>query len=353
MYFKRVKASVLHIVFGIAIFCTLGGKQRSFLDHNKNYPVENLDIKLKCYNLKCVCDDGKSLRYSNDRHQIEFTYGGKEILFDGVKIFLARPLCKRLNQRVIASVDFEKILRPLLSPEKMQRCLRAGGCIVIDPGHGGKAEGTKNAQLKLVEKKLTLLSALKLSNALRKLGYTVYLTRNRDVDLSLDQRSQFANRQKAQLFISLHYNSASSKQANGIETFMHSFAFHPSTDRSVVLPTDNVVVNNNRFDMQNTYLGFCLQKALFAHLKMMDRGVRRARFGVLKDVRCPAVLIECGFLSNPNEAKQIATNEYQDKLIAGIVDAIQAYVQAKKESNGLPKVKTRSFLSRCLFKKSQ
>ncbi|MDR2396726.1 MAG: N-acetylmuramoyl-L-alanine amidase [Puniceicoccales bacterium] len=303
----------------------LTNKYSSYRDVYKTEDIENV---LKCYNFRCVYEDGKYFRCFNCTHHIAFIVESKEMIFDGTKLFLTRPVVKnpRQNRFFVAAVDVEKILKPLLEPEKIKKYLPNGGCIVIDAGHGGMAEGAKNSRLNLVEKRLTLNTARALQTALSKLGYRVFLTRDSDVDLSLERRGQWANKLKAQLFVSLHYNAAESVQARGIETFTYTFASHPSTDRTKALVSDGSTEINNRFDVQNTYLAYCIQKSVTIRLGSIDRGVRRARFGVLRHIHCPAVLIECGFLSNDDEAKRIATSIYQEKLVSSIVEGIQRYV---------------------------
>jgi N-acetylmuramoyl-L-alanine amidase len=310
--------------------CLSAGRRptNKYFSYRDVYKTEDVENVLKRYNFRCVYEDGRYFRCFNCTHYIAFIVDSKEMIFDGTKLFLTRPVVKNLRQNrfSIAAVDVEKILKPLLEPEKIKKYLPNGGCIVIDAGHGGVAEGAKNSKLKLVEKRLTLNTSRALQLALNKLGYRVFLTRDSDTDLSLEQRGQWANKLKAQLFVSLHYNAAESTQARGIETFTYTFASHPSTDRTKALVSDGPTETNNRFDVQNTYLAYCIQKSVTLRLGSIDRGARRARFGVLRHINCPAILIECGFLSNDDEARRIATNIYQEKLISGIVEGIQRYV---------------------------
>jgi N-acetylmuramoyl-L-alanine amidase len=310
--------------------CLNAGKRltNKYPNYRDTYKTEDIENVLRHYKFRCVYEDGRYFRCFNCTHHIAFIVDSKEMIFDGTKLFLTRPVVKnpRQNRFSIAAVDVEKILKPLLEPEKVKKYLPNGGCIVIDAGHGGIAEGAKNSRLKLVEKRLTLNTARALQSALGKVGYKVFLTRDSDVDLSLEQRGQLANKLKTQLFVSLHYNAAESTQARGIETFTYTFASHPSTDRTKALISDDSTEINNRFDIQNTYLAYCIQKSVTLRLGSIDRGVRRARFGVLRHINCPAILIECGFLSNDDEARRIVTNAYQEKLVNSIVEGIQRYV---------------------------
>jgi N-acetylmuramoyl-L-alanine amidase len=330
MLFQQWRFCVIFVCIVGLNTCLSAGKRltNKYSNYRDVYKTEDIENVLRRYNFRCVYEDGRYFRCFNCTHHIAFIVDSKEMIFDGTKLFLTRPVVKnpRQNRFSIAAIDVEKILKPLLEPEKIKKYLPNGGCIVIDAGHGGVAEGAKNSKLKLVEKFLTLNTSHALQLALNKLGYRVFLTRDSDTDLSLEQRGQWANKLKAQLFVSLHYNAAESTQARGIETFTYTFASHPSTDRTKTLVSDGPMEINNRFDIQNTYLAYCIQKSVTLRLGSIDRGARRARFGVLRHINCPAILIECGFLSNDDEARRIATNIYQEKLVSGIVEGIQRYV---------------------------
>ena len=295
----------------------------------------DLESFSKQYHLKMVQRaNADEIYLKNEKHTLRFSAKTKEAFVDHTKVFLTCPINistipHRKNRVVsvfsrkhytIAQVDIDKIVLPILFPQKtLSRSVKT---IVIDPGHGGKAEGTQNKQLKIKEKDLTLRTAKLLAEKLKRLGYMVYLTRNQDIDLSLEQRSQFANQKKADLFLSLHYNSAPSAQAQGIETFAYSFYGYPSTDGN---HKNDKIVNIHRFDGANTYLAWQIQRKLCGELRANDRGVRRGRMAVLADLNCPGVLIECGFLSHKAEASKLKTEAYQKSLVNAIANAIQCF----------------------------
>ena len=219
----------------------------------------------------------------------------------------------------IRTADVETILKPLLFPQSFIK--KRAKTIVLDPGHGGKAEGTVQNGLK--EKLLTLKTAQLLAGKLRSMGYTVYLTRTSDVDISLNQRSAFANVKHADLFVSIHYNSAPSEQARGIEVFAFPLAGSPSSDQVVTKEFNPMPIN--AFDGQSSLLGWQVQKEIIRSTGTIDRGVKRKRLAVLRELNCPGILIECGFLSNPEEAKSCNSADYQEKLTRAIADGIRAY----------------------------
>ncbi|MBR1843743.1 MAG: N-acetylmuramoyl-L-alanine amidase [Opitutales bacterium] len=280
--------------------------------------------------------NGQSIILCDGRHRFEFRSGTKEAMFDGIKIFLSFPIetppmpttrLKKLAHQLrlvtpehrIRTADVENILKPLLFPQNFVK--KRAKTIVIDPGHGGKAEGTVQNGLK--EKLLTLKTAQLLAGKLRSMGYVVHLTRTTDADVFLSQRSAFANMKHADLFISIHYNSAPSEQARGIEVFAFPLAGYPSSDQVVTKEFNSMPIN--AFDGQSSILGWQVQKKIIPNTGSIDRGVKRKRLGVLRELNCPGILIECGFLSHPTESKICNSADYQEKLTRAIADGIRAY----------------------------
>lgn len=285
--------------------------------------------------LKYVCK-GTQVQLSNEKHRLVFTVGTKETILDGVKVFLSFPVdlqqasvsgFRKIVHRLqwiapeyrIRTVDAQYVIKPILSSQGLRQKIVKR--IVIDPGHGGKADGTVQNGLK--EKTLTLRTARLLAEKLRRMRYLVELTRTTDIDVSLTQRSYFANVRHADLFVSIHYNSAPSQKACGIETYAYPIEGTPPTHQ--VLPKDQTVADINRFNAQNAQLAWSVQKQIVSILKPVDRGVKRMYLGVLKNLKRPGILIECGFLSNPNEAKACTHSAYQEKLTRAIAEGIRAY----------------------------
>jgi len=217
-------------------------------------------------------------------------------------------------------LDLEKNLIPLLDPKPE---LPTRGVIVLDPGHGGADSGTRSAKGQL-EKEYTLDWALRLEALLKAAGWKVYLTRTSDVQLALADRVTLADKRKASLFLSLHFNAASLPQHAGIETYCVTPTGMPSNVTRGYEDNAALVFPNNEFDAQNLQLAVKLHRALLRATGSNDRGVRRARFlSVLRAQHCPAVLVEGGYLSNPEEADRIATPEYRQLLAEAVAKALQ------------------------------
>jgi N-acetylmuramoyl-L-alanine amidase len=220
-------------------------------------------------------------------------------------------------------LDLKKNLEPLLCeppPFFGTNCV-----IVIDPGHGGINSGTRSILDGRFEKEFTLDWAKRIVPLLETNGWQIFLTRTNDVDVSLSNRVAFAEAHHADLFVSLHFNSAApEKKQNGIETYCLTPAGMPSTLTRGFADIWSENLPNNNFDAQNLQLGVRMHGALLRATGEEDRGVRRARFiGVLRGQKRPAILIEAGYLSNPHEAKLIESSEFRQKLAQAIADALK------------------------------
>lgn len=245
-------------------------------------------------------------------------------LLDGVKVFLDEPLKKVGTDWVFGASDSRIVLESVFGDVSRSRNVDT---VVIDPGHGGSQDGTKNEALGVLEKEMTLDVSLRLSEHLKRAGFKVVLTRYDDRLLGLDDRSKFANGIKADLFVSVHFNAALNKDAQGLETYMLTPAGQPSSSSNAA-GADAVAYPGNRFDLENFELAYRIQDSLLKRLGREDRGVKKARFRVLKALDCPGVLAECGFVSNQNEGLLISTAGYRERVAQALADAIIAYAKS-------------------------
>ncbi len=225
--------------------------------------------------------------------------------------------------------------------------------VVIDAGHGGPDNGMSGVAAggsRVYEKNITLAVALKVAEALRAQGVTVYMTRTRDTLIALSDRGRIANRQQADLFISVHVNAANPRwrdpsSARGFETYFLAEA--KTEDESRVERMENEAVkfetgaNAPRGDplsfiindmAQNEHLreSSDLAREVQRRLKAMhpgtDRGVKQANFAVLRGSFMPAILVEVGFGTNPQEANFLTTGARQTELARAISDATLEYL---------------------------
>ena len=252
--------------------------------------------------------------------------GSKTALLNNAECWLGFAPKLIQGQPHIHTLDVQKNLQPLLLsvPDLPVR----SRTVVLDPGHGGEDPGTKSVLLDRYEKEFTLDWARRLRTLLLAQGWQVFLTRTNDTDLSLANRVKVADDVEADFFISLHFNSASTnvKQA-GLETYCLTPAGMPSNLTRNYPDDVKETFPNNAFDVQNIQLSAQLHRAVLEITKRPDRGLRRARFlGVLRGHHRPAVLIEGGYLSNPQEARLIADSTYRQKLAQGVANALKRLI---------------------------
>jgi N-acetylmuramoyl-L-alanine amidase len=177
--------------------------------------------------------------------------------------------------------------------------------VVIDPGHGGFDLGGISGQ-RVPEKVVALDTALRLEKILRTAGLRTVMTRRTDVFIPLPKRSAIANAQPDAIFVSIHYNSARRSGAHGIETYCEDSAGAPLAAR--------------------------IQRKIVTQVSTENRGVKRAEYYVLRNCNIPAVLVECGFLTNPDEARLAQTPAYRQNVAAQIARGI-----IEQRSYALPK----------------
>lgn len=184
-----------------------------------------------------------------------------------------------------------------------------GVLIVLDPGHGGDDYGTNsNGTPKFYEKFLNLSTAQLVKGLLEQRGYRVEMTRTDDTFITLDDRATVANKLGAKIFVSIHYNSAPSEKAEGLEVF-----YYEDKDSTSRL-TQSKLLARSALDQIVKLTG------------VKSRGVKSGNFAVIRKTEMPAILIEGGFLTNDAEMEKIKTGSYQKLLAQGIARGIIEYL---------------------------
>ncbi len=269
------------------------------------------------------------VRVSQNAFQVRSATGGtfqlavgtRAASWNGIKFHLGFAPAATNGVPFIHSLDAEKNLVPLLQVGRPVP--RGRGVIVLDPGHGGQAVGTKSVLGPFFEKQYTLDWAKRLKPLLEQRGWRVVLTRTEDKGVELPERVLIAEQQQADLFISLHLNSAGAGAA-GLETYCLTPAGMPSTLTRNYSDPVNVALPGNARDAENLHLAMRVHRSLLQNVGMPDRGVQRARFmDVLKTQRRPAILIEGGYLSDRNEARLLASSDYRQKLALAVARALE------------------------------
>lgn len=232
----------------------------------------------------------------------------------------------------------------------------AGPIVVIDPGHGGNQEGASGSG-GLIEKDLALAISKKLKSQLEKeLKATVILTRDRDALVHLSERVTFANAKRPDLFISIHANSMPTEKQRrlnqGIETYFLSAAASGEEARKVAARENAEIGSQPRghagdtlsfilADLQraenhadSSRLAYSVHEALIAETGAQDRGVQQAPFYVLMGLEAPAVLVEVGFVSHPEEGKHLSESEYQSRLARAITAGVKQFLLQLEARDG-------------------
>ncbi|MEM9081583.1 MAG: N-acetylmuramoyl-L-alanine amidase [Verrucomicrobiota bacterium] len=170
--------------------------------------------------------------------------------------------------------------------------------VILDPGHGGRDRGANYGGVR--ESDLNLKTAQKAAWYLKRAGYRVVMTRQSDRYVSLSGRAAIANRYRNAIFVSIHYNASRASSARGGETFYAG-------------------------SKRGKYLAAGIQRGLVGNCRLKNRGVRYGRFTVLHQTNCPAVLVECGFISNSYERSRCKTSSFQDAAARAILSGVQRY----------------------------
>jgi N-acetylmuramoyl-L-alanine amidase len=252
------------------------------------------------------------------------TIGSLEVTWNGIEINLGFAPEFIDGDIFLNELDLQKNLEPLLC-EPPLTFSQTNRIIVIDPGHGGDNHGTKSVLDGRFEKEFTLDWAKRLKPLLEQEGWTVFLTRTNDSYVTNATRVVFATTHHADLFVSLHFNSAAPDQkAAGLETYCFTPTGIPSTVTRGYSDPWSDKLSSNDFDVQNLQLAVKMQGALAHAIGMADRGVRHVRYiEVLRRQKCPAILVEGGYLSNPAEAKLIESADYRQKLAEAFAAALK------------------------------
>ncbi len=214
--------------------------------------------------------------------------------------------------------------------------------IVIDPGHGGNDEGAAAPGSRLKEKDVALKIALVVRDELIQAGFRVIMTRQDDRYVSLQERARLVNSQEADFFLSIHANAAKTRLARGFETFYLSDPVNDAYDPEK-MPDESYLRYEFFYDdhkelgrvlltlmdkassedrAKSIDLAEMIRDAMKAKLHSRDRGVKRARFFVLKKTDIPAVLVEVGFLSNPKDENLLKSLKYQKKIAQAIAQGL-------------------------------
>ncbi len=258
----------------------------------------------------------------DSRTRLETCTNPREIYINGVKQWLAYPLLVQDGDTLISRLDLAKTVEPSLRPTMIGN-LAPFHTVVLDAGHGGQDGGGHSVAGQ--EKAYTLDVIKDLQKSLEAKGLRVVLTRNDDAYLPLESRADLANHAADSVFVSVHFNSSTDASAKGFEVFAMTPCGATSTSDLVATPDQFKQMPGNDFDNASLALATCVHHSLLGHVSDGDRGVKRARFAVLRLTHAPAILIEGGFLSNNVESREINDPVWREKLADAIAIGVRSF----------------------------
>jgi N-acetylmuramoyl-L-alanine amidase len=270
-----------------------------------------------------VDSTGKTVVLNNGRNMLQVTLDSREAIVNGIRNWFCFPVIAHDNKFLVSRIDLAKTIEPQLRPQMIQRSGKVQ-TIVLDPGHGGFDKGAASAFGN--EKTYALDVARQLRPLLQAKGFKVVMTRENDVFIPLEVRARIANATKDSIFVSIHFNATGSNpSATGFEIFSLTPRGAPSTnDDSLALHFVNMQAGSP-MEAQSFELAAAVYHSMLGHISEFDRGIKRARFAVLRHTQIPSVLVEGGFLSETGDSKRINDPIWRKQLAESLCTGIENY----------------------------
>ncbi|MEF3694009.1 MAG: N-acetylmuramoyl-L-alanine amidase [Candidatus Cloacimonadota bacterium] len=307
------KSIVKHEASDHRIFLHIYGEQFIFLQDTPYYTINNANFNM---------------------HYPAINFQGN-LMVPG--LFVKEHLAQRISDKISRSGNNLLVEAPVD---------RSVNTIVLDPGHGGRDPGAVGRTLRTQEKVVVLQVARLLKGMLeRELGVRVLMTRDEDRFVSLGERTRFANENRADLFVSIHANASTNRNANGLETYY--LAIRGTSDSRAVEALENNVVElyeeagaRAQYDAlafilsdlsqtehldNSSMLASLIHQNMVAGTRWNDRGVNQANFFVLRGAFMPAVLCEVGFISNAAEEARLINPQYQNRIARAIFEGVKRF----------------------------
>lgn len=274
--------------------------------------------------------DTNTVVMSDGTNSLSLKLGYRRTDINGTAVWLNAPAEADFRETAkLDRSDVDKVLSPIIRGEPT-RSTNEVFRVFLDPGHGGEDSGAISRINGQLEKDLVLDVAERVGAWLEDAGLQVFYSRTNDVFVTLDDRPILAKKAKADVFVSIHANMAGASKARGAETFALTLAGMDSTATDSRL--DKSSRPGNAYDNDSAILGYAIHSRLPGPRGEADRGFRRARFQVLRQAACPAVLVELGFLSSKAETHSLASGRFREKAAFAIAEGIIDYAErARKE----------------------
>ena len=282
-------------------------------------PVDNVAT---FYKMNRRATASNTIRLEAKGRSIEIRGEGRDIRINGVKYVLCFPTVVKSGRVLISAMDVTKIIEPVMRPQKIKGATEVR-TVILDPGHGGHDSGARGRLG--VEKEAALDVALRAKRLLEARGFRVLLTRSTDVFIPLEKRSEFANRHNNAVFVSIHFNKGRGTGGTGIETYCLAPRGVPSMDEEHLSYSDYKHHPGHARDPENIALATAVHASMVRRINLPDRGIKRARFHVIRATQIPSILVEGGFMNNPVDGRLIATPAYRQRMAESIASGIQMF----------------------------
>ncbi len=267
--------------------------------------------------------ESQTITLDNGKHQLGVSMNSRVAHVNGVKQWLSFPTHIQEGKVLISRLDLVKNIEPQMRPDRIQG-LGPVRTVIIDPGHGGHDKGAHSRYG--FEKNFALDVSLRVRDILQERGFQVLMTRTSDVFIPLHERPKTANNTKDAIFVSIHFNSAlSNPLAKGFEIFSLAPRGAPATNDTGFSTRNLREEPGNAVDTASAALSGSIYHSMLGQVPMEDRGLKHARFAVLRLARVPSVLVELGFLSNGSESALVGTPAWRAKVAQSIVTGIESY----------------------------
>jgi N-acetylmuramoyl-L-alanine amidase len=317
----RISTTIFLILF--AAIQAASAQWNITLHEGRRYvPIEDVTT---FYKLNPPQIEGNSFTLTGQGRTIRGSAGGREVYINNVKYVLCFDMVSKGGKFLISAMDVTKIIEPVMRPGKIKDAT-AVRTVILDAGHGGHDSGAKGPMGS--EKEAALDIVLRAKKLLEENGYNVRLTRMTDVFIPLEKRPAMANRYPNAIFVSVHLNKSNVGGASGIETYALAPRGVPSMDEENLSYSDFKPYPGHQRDSENIALATAMHSSLLRHLRLYDRGIKRARFLVIRDIDIPGVLLEGGFMNHPLDSRQIAGTAYRDAFARAILEGVNRYRSA-------------------------
>src|SRR5437870_6737554 len=270
-----------------------------------------------------IAASAEKVEFDSAKNPLEFVSGSREVMINGARSWLCFPVIEQDGKCLVSRTDVAKTIEPLVRPHRVPNVGKVQ-TVVLDPGHGGHDKGQVSRYG--CEKDFALDVARKLRPILQAKGMRVIMTRESDYFVPLEVRAQIANRARDAIFVSIHFNATNDDpDATGFEIFSFTPRGAPSTSDGNVTASSLNMQPGSSMDAQSLALSACIYHSVLGHIPEYDRGIKRARFAVLRSTKVPAGLLEGGFLTERGGSNLMASKDWRGKLAGAISVGIENY----------------------------